>query len=215
MDDVTQTALLGHLRRIAPHHVRVYDSSDDYRDVAVPTRRRRWAQVIETIEARPWTRCELMDKAGAILGYVENNAPAGELEDIGARDTPQMANGRWLLDMMIRAQTTALTFRDKEHAALLAGMRDMMAVQTDAMRETIGLMREQRDVVAETAAIRAAAEKGDDLDQIVKLIEASPKLMEKLGPLIALLTAPRRIAAAKPATPPNGAPKNGAPGATK
>lgn len=204
MDDAVAQTLLAHLRRIAPHKVRVFDSSDEYRDIAVPTRRKRWTQVIDTIEARPWVRAELMNKKDEILGYVENAGPAGPLEDIGAKDPPGAAQGRWLLDMMIKAQTTALTFRDKEHGALLQGIRDMMEVMTGAMRETVGLMREQRDIVAETAAIRAAAEKGDDLDQIVKLVEASPKLMSQLGPLFQLL---------RPRLPPapSGAPKNGAP----
>lgn len=211
MDTVAEQLLM-HLRRIAPHKVRVYDASDEYRDVAVPTRRRKWAQVISTIEARPWVRCELLDKSGAALGYVENDGPAGEVEDLGGGATPRAAEQRWLLELMIKAQTTALSFRDKEHAALLSGVRDMMAVQTEAMRETIALMREQRDIVQETAAIKAAADKGDDLEQIVKLLEASPKLMQVLGPVIMALRAPKQIAASKPASKPaapNGAP-NGA-----
>lgn len=208
MDTVAEQLLM-HLRRISPHKVRVYDASDEYRDVAVPTRRRKWAQVIATIEARPWVRCELLDKSGAALGYVENDGPAGEVEDLGGAATPRAAEQRWLLELMIKAQTTALSFRDKEHAALLSGVRDMMAVQTEAMRETIALMREQRDIVQETAAIKAAAEKGDDLEQIVKLVEASPKLMQVLGPVMMALRAPKQIAAkpaAKPAAP-NGATK--------
>lgn len=209
MDTVAEQLLM-HLRRIAPHKVRVYDASDEHRDVAVPTRRRKWAQVIATIEARPWVRCELLDKAGAVLGYVENEGPAGELEELAGPATARASEQRWLLELMIKAQTTALNFRDKEHAALLTGVREMMAVQTDAMRETIALMREQRDIVAETASLKAAAEKGDDLDQIVKLIEASPKLMQVLGPLVMAMRAPKKIAApqAKPApAAPNGASK--------
>lgn len=208
MDSVAEQ-LLVHLRRIAPHKVRVYDAADEYRDVAVPTRRRKWAQVIATIEARPWVRCVLMDKAGGELGYVENDGPAGEVEDLSSGPTPRAAEQRWLLELMIKAQTTALTYRDKEHAALLTGIREIMAVQTDAMRETIALMREQRDIVAETAAIKAAADKGDDLDSVLKLIEASPKLMNVLGPIVMAFKAqPKKIAAApaKPAAP-NGASK--------
>lgn len=201
MDDVTAKTLLGHLRQIAPHRVRVYDSSDEYRDVAVPTRRKRWAQVIQTIEARAWVRCELLDRSGAILGYVENNGPAGEIEDIGP-SSPAIGQCRWFLELMIKAQTTALQYRDKEHASLLSGIRDMMQVQTEAMQTTIGLMREQRDIVAETAAIKAAAEKGDDLDQVIKLIESSPKVMQALGPVFALLRPKQISAAPKNGTPP-------------
>lgn len=210
MDTVAEQ-LLVHLRRIAPHKVRVYDAADEHRDVAVPTRRRKWAQVIATIEARPWVRCELLDKSGAALGYVENDGPAGEVEELTGRETGRAGEQRWLLELMIKAQTTALNFRDKEHAALLQGVREMMTVQTDAMRETIALMREQRDIVAETAQLKAAAEKGDDLDQIVKLIEASPKLMQTIGPLVMALRAPKKIAAG----PAKQAPAPGTNGAAK
>jgi hypothetical protein len=116
---------------------------------------------------------------------------------------------RWYLDLMLRAQTMALQMVGKEHAAMFGAMQGILEVQTQATREIVELMRQQRDAAAELATIRATANADDGLDQILKILEASPKLMQQFGPLIAGLMGSRRIAAAKPATqpPPNGAPK--------
>jgi hypothetical protein len=215
MDTIAAT-LIAHLRRVSPVKVRVYDSSDEYRDVAVPQRRRRWGQVVEAIEARPWVRCELLDKSGAALAYVENAGPAGDLEDLGGSEPKAAAaqQTRYFLELMIKAQTTALTFRDKEHAALLASVREVLEVQTQSMREMMLIMREQRDAAAEVATMRAAAESGSDIDQVVKIIEASPKLMQMMGPVVAMLRTPKKIAAPQ-AVKPNGAPPPAPNGAGK
>lgn len=208
MEDTVNAKLLLALRRLAPHVIRVYDSADEYRDVAVPSRRKRWTQVIETIEARAWVRCELRAKGGAVLGYVEQ-----ETIDSESAPPPEGPHMRWYLDMMLRAQTMALQFVNKEHAALLGAVREILEVQTQATRETIELMRMQRDTASEISALRAAASQDGDLDQIMKIVEASPKLLEKIGPMLAAVMMPRRITAAKPAgkqTPPpaaNGATK--------
>ena len=205
MDDVISRKLLAKLRDVAPHSVRVYDSSDDHRDVAVPTRRKRWSQVIETIDARSWTRVEMLDKSKSILGYVDNESPeAPALEDISGASgglSAAAAQSRWFLEMMIRAQTVALQYRDKEHTTLLGAVREVLEVQMQGTREMISLMRAQREEAMDLAQIRAAAESGDSMDQVVKLIEASPKLMSFLGPLLMSLRSPQRIAAPAPACP--------------
>lgn len=213
--DPIRAALLQALRRLAPHGVRAYDGSDEYRDIAVPTRRKRWAQVIETIEARPWSRCELRAKGGAVLGYVERDErerEATELEDVTARMPPEAQHMRWYLDMMLRAQTMALQMVNKEHAAMFGAMQGILEVQTQATREIVELMRQQRDAASELATIRATAQNDDGLDQILKILEASPKLMTQIGPVLAGLMGSRRIAQAKPANAPSkpSAPPNGA-----
>lgn len=222
--DTVKAKLLQDLRRLAPHSVRVFDSSDEYRDVAVPSRRKRWTQVIETIEARPWVRCELRDKRGQVLGYVETELERVQDDAPMSTSIPaEAAQMRWFLDIMLRAQHQALTFVNKEHAVVLGSIREILEVQTSAMRETVELLKQQRDVSTEIAEQRAAAAaQGDDgLEQILKIVEQSPKLMEKIGPMFAMLMAPKRIAArvqpaaaAGPSSPPNGKPPapNGKPG---
>jgi hypothetical protein len=200
--DAVADKLLTKLRQIAPHKVRVYDNSDEHRDVAVPNRRKRWSQVVETIEARPWVRCELMNKTGEVLGYIDNDGEAKELEELGSGGPSGTASQRWFLEMMLRSQETALKWRSKEHSELLTGMRDLLEVNTHATRELIEIFRVQRDVSSDVAAMRAAAENGGDIDQIVKLLEASPALLQILGPLIMSLRG--KQAAPKQAAKPNG-----------
>jgi hypothetical protein len=181
--DAVADRLLAKLRQLAPHRVRVYDGSGEHRDVSVPNRRKRWSAVIEAIEAKTWVQCELLDKGGAVLGYVENDGEAKELEQL----SPGGAKDRWFLEMMLKAQDTALKWRNKEHADLLTGMRDLLEVNTHATRELVEIFRVQRDVSADVAAMQAAAANGGDMDQIIKLIEASPQLMQVVGPLLQLL----------------------------
>jgi hypothetical protein len=198
--DAVNDRLLRKLRQLAPHKVRVLDGSDTARDVAVPHGRKRWSAVLEVIEAMPWVRCELMDKTGAILGYVDNDAAATELEDLASGTPSGAAEKKWFLDTMIKAQREALTWRDKEHTETLAAMREILQVNAHATRELVELFRVQRDVSADIAAMRAAAENGDDMDKIVKILEASPKLMQMLGPMLMGLRG-KVAKPAKPATP--------------
>jgi len=206
MDPVADR-LLSKLRSIVPHDVAVYDnSSETPRIVAVPTRRKRWGHVIETIEAKPWVRCELRDKKGAILGYVDNDGEAGGIEDLGGGAPGGTQQQRWFLEQMLRAQETALKWRSKEHSDLMTAMRDLLEVNTHATRELVEIFRVQRDVSADVAAMQAAAANGGDMDQIIKLIEASPQLVAAVGPLLQILIAKAR--GAKPALT-AGKPANG------
>lgn len=211
MDGIAEQ-LLQTLRKLAPVSVKVIDAQEDARDIAVPNGRKRWSQVAATIEAMPWVRCELLDKAGRVLGYVLNEGAADALEDVSAPASSASAQARWQLELMLRAQQVALTYRDKEHAQLLHSVREILEVNTQSMREMVNIMRMQRDEAVEVANLRAAAENGGDMDQILKLIEASPKLMQVLGPLLMGLRAPR-IAAAKSTPAQPGA--NGAAGGAK
>lgn len=207
MDDVG-ARLLATMRKLAPVKVRAFDAEDTPRDIAVPTRRKRWSQVVTTIESRPWVRVELLDKSGAVLGYVDNDGPAEELEDISAGPAgAQIVQARWFLDTMIKAQTAALTFRDKEHTALLQGMVNLLQVSAEQTRELVVFMRMQRDAAIETVAARAAAAaKGDELDleALAEIIKQSPKLLQSLAPLFMGLKA-----AVSPSSPPR-PPPNGA-----
>ena len=203
--DAVADKLLSKLRQLAPHKVRVYDGSDTAREIAVPQRRKRWSQVIETIEAVPWVRCELLDKSGAVLGYVENDAAAGELEDLGSGVPAGAAGNKWFLDTMIRAQREALTWVEKSNAANMQAMAEILRVNAHATSELVELYRVQRDVSTEIATMRAAAENKDVFDQMVKLLEAYPELKQMIGPLVL-----RLMGTVAPKTTPRATPANGA-----
>lgn len=218
--------LVSELRKVAPVIVRVYDASDEHRDHAVPNGRKRWSKVAETVDARPWVRAELLDKSERILGYVTNDEAPGDLEDLTAPAGSAggvAASTRGYLEIILRAQREALSFRDKEHSALLASVRGVlemqtqaMAQQTIAMQEVVSIVRQQRDEAVELAAMRAAtaaaaqegkAEGGDmDLKQLMELAEASPKLLQALGPLVAMFQRPRLPPPRPPSSPPSPSP---------
>jgi hypothetical protein len=216
MKDMSEVAarLLTALRRCAPVSVRAYDAEENPREIAVPTRRKRWSQVVTTIEARPWVRVELLDKRGAAIGYVENDGPAEELEELGPGHggSAVALNQKWLLELMIKAQTTALAARDREVTSLLNGVGSVMQIQGEAMRELVILMRMQRDaavdVVQARAAAAAAASDGQlSIDDIMSIIKESPKVLQQLAPLFWGLRG--MITGGAPQPPPPAA-KNGA-----
>jgi hypothetical protein len=200
-NDAMADRLLAKLRQLAPYKVKAYDGSDESREIAVPQRRKRWNAVIESIEARPWVRVELLDKQGAILGYVENDGVAGELETIG-QDSDRGNRERALLEMMLKAQKVALEYRDKEHTTLLQGMSEMIRANTQAMNQLTSIYQVQVQVAAEVAAAQATAAAGGDMEQWIKLIEASPQLLGTLGPMLRLLKSSPAPAKATP--PANG-----------
>jgi len=200
--------LLASLKRHNPSRVRAYAGDDDARDIAVPTRRRRWSQVIEAIEARSWSRVELLDKAGAVLGYVENVEPPRELEDLTGVDTAsarEIRAAERIVALVMKGQRDVLSFRDAEVTALLKAQGDVVREMTGAMVSLRDLYREQADVGLQLGEQRAIAAAGPDKGQLGELLEAAPALLQALPYLRAMLSgnAPPEVS-----TPPK--PRNGA-----
>lgn len=197
MDDEALNAIKG----CNPATVRVYNGDDDHRDVAVQAVRNRWSRVAKTLAAMPWSKYELLNKKGELVGVVENGALATSVEEIGPSSggVGQVAGQtRMMMDLMLRAQREALTFRDRETQALLTGVSEVMRVMTTAMQATQQMWQSQ----VEAAHVLAQAQAGGDMDQIVKLVEASPKLMATLAPLLGKLLGAGGPPPRRP-TPPN------------
>lgn len=211
MQDTLSQKLLATLRRVSPSQVVAYAGDDDARQIAVPKRRRKWAQVISTIESLPWVRLEFLDGRGALLGTFDNTEPATDLEDLSGSRTQSSAElglgphevqlSRVLLDVMLKAQQTVLTFRDKETATLLEGLGTCMREQTAAMTALAGIYRDQVKAASDVAQLRAEAtarqEAGDG--SLKELIEAAPQIAQLLPLLKGLLTAGSPPAARAPA----------------
>jgi hypothetical protein len=176
----TADKLLANLKRHNPAKVRAYAGDDDARDIAVPTRRKRWAQVVETIEARSWTRVELLDKSGAVLAYVDNVEPAREIEDVGdGRASKTRSEAEWIVALVIRAQRDAMTFRDAEVSNLLKAQGDVVRELTSAMHGLSTIYRAQVDAASEVAALQATAAAGDG-SQLRELLEAAPTILQAI-----------------------------------
>jgi len=186
-------ALLETLKRHNPARVIAYAGDDDARAISVPTRRRKWSQVIEAINARSWSRVELQDKAGAVLAYVENSEPARELEPLDAATGTgaQIQLAERIVTMVARGQREVMSFRDAELSALLSAQGSVVREMAQAMSSLSALYREQVQTAETTGELRAtalahAASSGDD--QIRQLLEALPVLIQALPMLRGLLS---------------------------
>ena len=185
--------LLATLRRLNPARVRAYASDDDARDIAVPTRRRRWEQVISAIQGRAWVRVEMLDKSGAVLGQVENADAAREVEELApaaGSHGGQLLLAERIVGLVLKGQREAMQFRDAEVTALLRAQGDVVREMSMGMRTLGELYREQGTTAEQTAELRAtaAAEAGGDDSQVKQLLEAFPTLLQ-LGPLARSLMA--------------------------
>lgn len=210
MKDETTGKLLATLKRHNPFRVRVYNGEDDTREVAVPQRRRRWATVIEAIEAKPWTRVELLDKSGAVLGYADNEGPARDTEDL----TPSFAGvggqlmlGERIAALCMKSVQTAFATRDAEMSALLqaqgAVVREMATAVT-ALGEVYQAQREAAEDAAESRAVaEVAAAAAANGGQLKELLDALPQLVQLL-PLVKGL-----LGAGDAPAPSNGVRKHG------
>lgn len=202
--DATKEALLATLKRHSPHRVRAYNGDDDTRDIAVPQRRRRWAQVIEAIEARPWTRVELQDKSGSVLAYVDNEGPARDVEDIGpsfAGVGGQLLLGERIAALCMKSVQQAIVSRDAEMSALLQAQGAVVREMASAVKSLGEVYREQTvaaEEAAENRAAAAAAEAAANGGDLKQLMEALPMIMRALPMLQGLL------AGGGGDTPPNG-----------
>lgn len=212
--DSTDAKLLATLKRHNPHTVMAFngDTDDEGRKIAVPTRRRKWATVIASIEARPWSRVECLDKAGAVLGYIDNDAGGGDLEDLTdaspgttAKSTPVQI-GMAIAAMCQKAADSALKARENEVRAILEANAVVMREQTAAMSGLVQALQLTADAREDAANAHA--------DAIAVQAQAAAaggggfkELLDALPTLLQLAAMAKQTLGAGAATPP---PKNGA-----
>lgn len=174
------------LHREKPAKLIAYVGGDaDGRNVAIRGGRKKWSQTVAAVEGLgAWTRCELLDKTGALLATVENTDPAGELQDLnpgkgGVWD--QVERG---LAIVLKAQEASAKQRGEE-------MRTVLQAQTELMRETsvavktlsalhqshLETVRAASQAQLEASVASAAAESEGDIGQ---LMQALPQLLQLL-----------------------------------
>lgn len=177
----TADKLLATLKAHNPHKVVAYNGDDDSRTIAVPQRRKRWAQVITAIEARAWSRVELMDKSGAVLAYVDNDGPARETEDLGPSFNGvggQLLLGERIARLCMESVRTAVNQRDEQMTALLTAQATVVKEMATAVQSLGEVYREHTvaaEEAAESRAVAAATAAGGDIQQ---LIQALPQLLQ-------------------------------------
>jgi hypothetical protein len=180
METITEK-LYERLRKLNPSRV-IAIAGDERREIAVPERRKKWSQVIEAITAAPWHRCELVNKRGEVLGYVDNTAPAAELEDIAV--DRKRSDVQWIVELVVRAQREALAYRDSEVQALLQAQSQVVRELSAGVRDIAALYREQAIAARDLGAMQA----GKDGDIVQQLLEAGPEILKALPLLRSLLS---------------------------
>jgi hypothetical protein len=205
---MTIEALRDKLYKVQPYKVRLFQGDEAVRDVAAGKGRKRWTGVIEACERIAWSSAELLDKSGATLAVVDNATPATDLEPL---DGAQAGREDRLLNLLIRAQREALTYRDKDSAAALQACTQVMRELGAAVLTLAKLYREQVDVATSTALMRAAGSgaegKEDDLMSSPMMQALLPELLKRLmaPPPVASSTNGANGTNGHKAAPPNGA----------
>lgn len=191
------------LRHYQPVSVRAYDAHDDVRDIAIPHgARTKWKRAAKTIEARPWVRLDLLDKAGKTLAHVDNDGPAEDVEDLAPAATSATARDERMLALYHRITRDVRAMESRELLDNLAACREMMKVVTEGMRTLADIQRAQ---VAALAELRAASSEGGG--------QADDEMLKLLMPLLPALLARNPAAAATAAAATAAKPMNGANGA--
>lgn len=191
------------LRQYQPVSLRAYDAHDDTRDIAVPPgARTKWTRAAATVNARPWVRLDLLDKAGKVLYHVEHDGPAADVEDLSAPMGVADRRDERMLALMLRAQREGRDADRREMVDTLGACREMMRVCVDAVRALSEVQRAQMQAMSDAFNARMAAaahSRGDDGG------DATEDLLKTLLPtMLPAMLARSAAPAAAPAAAPNG-----------
>lgn len=160
----------------------------------MPTRRKKWGQVIAAIDAKAWSRVELLDKSGSALAYVDNDGPAREVEELAPSFVGmggQMLLAERIAALCMNSVARAVSQRDEETKALLVAQREVVSASVASVREmaeavkSLGEVYRENVVAAEEAAsARALVEAGGNdglLKQLTELAPLLPMLKQLVG----------------------------------
>jgi hypothetical protein len=174
MADV-DTQVLAKLKAARPDRVRAYDRDGDARDIAVSKgSRKKWHAVQAVLADLAWTRLELLDPKGSLVGVVDRPDDAGDLEDL--QPDREVAKASGLLALMLRAQEVALNAQHRgiakaldtntELLRLVATRLEVMERQAvQHLEQQQSLAREMVDQMLDAAATAAAGGGGDEEGQ--------------------------------------------------
>lgn len=178
-------SLINEIKKCAPVKLSVYCGDDSPREVAVPNTRNRYHRVEQVVGAFAWTRVELLDKSGSIIGVVENSDRAQSSLAIAPAFDAECARDERILNVMLRAQQVALSHRESETKEALRASTEIVRTLTDSFKQLAMLHREQLSAAVEAAESRIEAQTSSEMSQ---LLEAAPQILQVLPALLNAFT---------------------------
>ena len=158
--------------------VRIVDVGGERRDLAVPETKKRWETVSKLMGALPWTRAELLNKEGQLVGLLENDASPSVVEDLTSREGRDMAQLERMCRLMAGVSDQAV-----------ARYAQLLGPSLHAMTSTIQLLATRLDRME-----REREERGESQVEIVEVpspevpqLSSSPiidELVKQAGPAL-------------------------------
>ena len=157
--------------------VRVFLADGRTETIAVPSKRKKWAQVSSALESLHWQKLEALDSKGAILGVEHNDEPATALEDLSDIENAKVGETRGFLQLMLRAQDVALG----RHTEVVTKTMELNTKLAQVLMDRLTVMEKRYQQLLD--AFEEKAEGGDGFESRSEpLIRAmTPHLLKKMN----------------------------------
>ena len=100
--------ILRALKKLRPFALRVELADGTQENLAVPQKHRKWQAVEAMLEKLRWVQISALDGKGQVVGIFDNDAVAGELEDLELEDSPATGQLARLAQLFLHGQDVAL-----------------------------------------------------------------------------------------------------------
>jgi hypothetical protein len=153
-------------------------ADDRTETVAIPGKRKKWSHVQNTLDSLRWWKLEALNAQGAILGVIENDEPAEDLEELTDYQGATSEQAK-LLSLMLRAQDVAL----RRHEGIVEKMLKVNVQLSEVLMARLNTLEKAYQSNLTALQKAAGAEGGDGMGEMMSsaAIEAiMPELMKKM-----------------------------------
>jgi hypothetical protein len=156
------------IKRLAPASLKVTLRDGTEKPVAVPKQGNRWSRVQQVLDALPWVAIECLDKAGGLLGVIEDDEELEELVDDG---NGNVGMARVLLEVM------RLTMKEVKamFEVQLRGTASVMQCVVDGQNAMVESYKTA--LVTQQQYALAAGASPDDNKEMVQMMQMAMGLM--------------------------------------
>ena len=164
-----------------PAAVRFWQGEETYKDVPVPKVRKRWKQIEDVAAKIVWTHAELLDARNRTLSMIQNDEPAGEIEDLneGGFGTSRIGELRQLMQEMGKGQDRVLAHQREEIKAILSATANVVNNLGNAVAVLSRTYERAISVAAEARpALPAPAEPKTESEKLLEIM--APIMIQKI-----------------------------------